>query len=276
MTLLTESLTLTNGYPIPLVGLGTWQMSQEEAERSVAYALQQGYRHIDTARTYGNEEGVGRGIINSGVPREEIFLTTKVSAFSKSFEEANQDIKDSLEALLTDYLDLVIIHAPRPWDEMFLADQPIHHHYYRENKEVWHALEEAYEEGKVKAIGVSNFSIDDLDHLFANVRFKPILNQIKYHVGHRDEQLVQFCQENDMVVEAYSPLGTGRLLTNPDIQKIADKYDKSVPQIAIRYAYQRGLVVLPKSVHEEYIVQNADLNFQLSLDDMDNLNRMKL
>lgn len=272
MSILEKTLRLPNGNKIPLIGLGTWQMSQEEAERTVSHALQNGYVHIDTARTYGNEEGVGRGIKKSGVAREDFFLTTKVSGFSKSYEEAKKDIETSLAALDTPYIDLVIIHAPRPWDKMGSDD--IENYYYEENKQVWKAMEEAYAEGKVKAIGVSNFGIDDLKNLFETAEVKPMLNQIKYHIGARDEALVQFCQENDMVVEAYSPIGTGRLLDNIDIKKIADRYDKTVAQVAIRYAYQKGLVVLPKSVHENYIDENGQIDFELSIKDMDFLNRL--
>lgn len=272
MTFLEKSLPLLNGLNIPMIGLGTWQMSPEEAERTVEYALKNGYKHIDTARTYENEEGVGRGIKNSGVAREDFFLTTKVSGFSKSYDEAKKDIEDSLQALDTDYIDLMIIHAPRPWDEMHTSS--IDNYYFEENKQVWKALEEAYEAGKLKAIGVSNFEIEDLENLFEDAKVNPMLNQIKYHIGHRDEQLVQFCQEHDMVVEAYSPIGTGRLLDHPDIQKIADKYGASTAQISIRYAYQKGLVVLPKSVHEDYISQNAKINFEISIEDMDYLNRL--
>lgn len=273
MTQLKEVFTFSNGVEIPAIGLGTWQMSPEEAEQMTAYALNSGYIHIDTARTYGNEEGVGKGMKASGVNREDFFLTTKVSAFSKTYDEAKKDIEDSLTALDTEYLDLVIIHAPRPWDKMH-SDGPIEKLYFEENLQVWRALEEAYEAGKVKAIGVSNFEIDDLVNLLENVKIKPMLNQIKYHIGFRDEQLVQYCQENDIIVEAYSPIGTGKLLNNPDIQTIADKYNKSTAQIAIRYCYQKGLVVLPKSVHEEYVDNNADLDFEILATDMDYLNRL--
>lgn len=272
MTILNHALPLANGNEIPLIGLGTWQMSPEEAEKTVAHALKNGYVHIDTARTYDNEEGVGRGINSSGVDREDFYLTTKVSGFSKSFEEAKQDIEDSLTALDTPYIDLMIIHSPRPWDEM--GGDSIENHYYEENRQVWKAMEEAYQAGKIKAIGVSNFEIDDLKNLFEVAEVKPMLNQIKYHVGYRDEELVQFCQENDMVVEAYSPIGTGKLLDNDDIKVIADKYGKSTAQISIRYAYQKGLIVLPKSVHEDYIDENAKIDFELSIPDMDYLNRL--
>lgn len=272
MSILEKSLTLTNGIEIPLIALGTWQMSQEEAERTVSFSLKNDYIHIDTARTYGNEEGVGRGIKASGIPREDFFLTTKVSGFSKSYEAARQDIADSLAALDTDYVDLLIIHAPRPWDEM--DESPIENHYYEENVEVWRALEEAYAEGKAKAIGVSNFEMDDLEHLKEHAKVQPMLNQIKYHIGNRDEELVQYCQENDMIVEAYSPIGTGKLLDHPAIQKVANKYDKSTAQIAIRYAYQKGLVVLPKSVHEKYIIENSEIDFELAVEDFDYLNRL--
>lgn len=212
---------------------------------------------------------MGRGIKASGVDREDFFLTTKVSAAAKTYEAAKQDIEDSLNALDTSYLDLMIIHSPRPWGER-KEDDP----YYEGNRQVWKALEEAYHDGKIKAIGVSNFDIDDLENLFETAEVKPMLNQIKYHIGHRDEELVQFCQENDMIVEAYSPIGTGKLLDNDAIQKISDKYNRTNAQISIRYAYQKGLVVLPKSVHEEYIDQNADLDFELAVKDMDYLNRL--
>ena len=273
MTQLKEVFTFSNGLEIPAIGLGTWQMSPEEAEQMTAYALNNGYIHIDTSRSYGNAEDVGKGMKASGVNREDFFLTTKVSAFSKTYDEAKKDIEDSLTALDTEYLDLVIIHAPRPWDKMH-SDGPIEKLYFEENLQVWRALEEAYEAGKVKAIGVSNFEIDDLVNLLENVKIKPMLNQIKYHIGFRDEQLVQYCQENDIIVEAYSPIGTGKLLNNPDIQTIADKYNKSTAQIAIRYCYQKGLVVLPKSVHEEYVDNNADLDFEILATDMDYLNRL--
>lgn len=273
MTLLKETLTMTNGYKIPSIGFGTWQMSPEEAEHSVAYALNNGYIHIDTARTYDNEEGVGRGIKLSGVNREDFFLTTKVNAFSKTYEEAKQDIETSLAALQTDYLDLVIIHAPRPWDKMH-SEGPIEDFYYAENKEVWRAMEEAYEAGKVKAIGVSNFEINDLENLIETAKIKPMLNQIKYHIGYRDEALVQYCQEQDMVVEAYSPIGTGRLLQNDAIKQVGDKYGKTVAQVAIRYCYQKGLVVLPKSVTDKYILENAAIDFEIKIEDMDFLNRL--
>ena len=272
MSILKETLPLANRNDIPLIGLGTWQMSPEEAERTVEHALKNGYIHIDTARSYGNEEGVGRGMKASGLNREDYFLTTKVTGEAKSYDEAKKDIEESLAALDTPYLDLVIIHAPRPWNKMRV--ESIDNYYYEENKEVWKAMEEYYEAGKIKAIGVSNFEIDDLKNLFEHSKVKPMLNQIKYHIGYRDEELVQFCQENDMIVEAYSPIGTGKLLDNENIQKIADKYGKTTAQISIRYDYQKGLVVLPKSVHEEYIDQNADIDFEISVQDMDFLNRL--
>lgn len=273
MTILTETLTLANGHKIPLIALGTWQMSPEEAEHAVSFALKNDYIHIDTARTYGNEEGVARGIKASNVNREDFFLTTKVDAFSKTYAKSKQDIETSLKALETDYLDLVIIHAPRPWDQMF-TESPIENHFFEENLEVWRAMEETYEAGQVKAIGVSNFSIGDLENLMTHAKVKPMLNQIRYHIGYRDEALIQYCQEHDMIVEAYSPIGTGRLLSNESIKQVAEHYGKSVAQVAIRYCYQKGLVVLPKSVHEQYMLENAAIDFDLSVADMDFLNRM--
>lgn len=272
MSTIEKKLQLANRTEIPLIALGTWQMSPEEAEAAVEYALNNDYLHIDTARTYRNEEGVGRGIKAAKVKREDFFLTTKVSAFSKSYELAKKDIEDSLTALDTEYVDLLIIHAPRPWDEM--EEQTVENHYYEENREVWRALEEAYKEGKAKAIGVSNFGIEDLENIMDQAEVQPMLNQIKYHIGDRDEELVQFCHEHNMVIEAYSPIGTGKLLDHPAIQKIADKYGKSTAQVAIRYVYQKGLVVLPKSVHEKYITENSQIDFELSVEDLDYLNRL--
>lgn len=272
MSTIEKKLQLANGTEIPLIALGTWQMSPEEAEMAVEYALNNDYLHIDTARTYRNEEGVGRGIKAAKVKREDFFLTTKVSAFSKSYELAKKDIEDSLTALDTEYVDLLIIHAPRPWDEM--EEQAVENHYYEENIEVWRALEEAYNDGKAKAIGVSNFGINDLENIMDHAEVQPMLNQIKYHIGDRDEELVQFCHEHNMVIEAYSPIGTGKLLDHPEIQKIADKYGKSTAQVAIRYVYQKGLVVLPKSVHEKYITENSQIDFDLSVEDLDHLNRL--
>src|SRR5699024_2402400 len=182
MSILKETLPLANRNDIPLIGLGTWQMSQEEAEKMVEYALKNDYVHIDTARCDGNEEGVGRGMKASGLAREDYFLTTKVRGEEKSYDEAKKDIEDSLKALDTPYIDLVIINAPRPWNDMRVDS--IDNYYYEENKEAWKEMEELYEEGKIKSIGVYNFEIDDLKNLLEHSKVEPMLNQIKYHIGH--------------------------------------------------------------------------------------------
>ena len=266
MSILNDTYVLSNGVNIPKLGLGTWQVSPEDAVRVVDFALNNGYKHIDTARNYGNSDAVGQGWKNSGIPREDFFLTTKVRAGSKSYEAAKQDIEDELENLQTDYIDLVIIHCPQPWDqfERFGTEN----RFFEENLEVWRCMEEYYEAGKIKAIGVSNFNTVDLENLVENAKIKPMVNQISYRIGYTEDEIVEYCEDNDILVEAFSPLGTGEILDNKDIKKVADKYDKSVAQIAIRYVLEHGHVVLAKSVHEEYILENAQVDFEISDEDM--------
>ena len=257
-----ETYTLANGNKIPKVALGTWQTSEQDAERVVKYALDIGYLHIDTAIAYGNETGVGKGMKASGKPRESYYVTSKLPAEIKTYEEAVQHINDSLARLDTPYLDLMLIHWPKPWG----GDQS--KTYFEETLAVWKAFEEAYEAGKLKAIGVSNFSIDDLQNLIGNARIKPMVNQIRVHIGHVPQELMDFCKENDILVEAYSPNATGRLSGKAEIEAMAKKYGVSVSQLANRFDLQLGTLPLPKSVHEEYIKENTELDFIISDDDM--------
>lgn len=267
MTILQESLQLSNGVEIPKVGHGTWQMSVAEAAASTKFALNHGYIHIDTAIVYENHEGVAQGIKESNLKREDLFLTTKVPASFKSYEEAKEAIDTALVELEVEYLDLMLIHAPRPWDEM---REPKENRYFSENLEVWRALEEAYEAGKIKAIGVSNFDIDDLKNIIDHAKIKPQVNQIIYHAGHKNvnSELEAFCRQENILIEAYSPLATGGLLDNEQIKVISEKHNKTIPQIALRFIYQKELVLLPKSKTEAYILENADLDFELDEKDM--------
>lgn len=266
MSLLNETFTLKNQIKIPKIGLGTWQSSPEDAYHATKFALENGYRHVDTAATYKNEAAVGKALRDSGVPREEIFVTTKIPAELKSFQEAVDSIKRSMAELDTEYIDLVLIHAPRPWKIM--RDNPEQKKYFEGNIDVWKALEEAYQSGLIKSIGVSNFDQDDLQNIFDHCDVKPMVNQIIYHIGKTNEELLQFCKDNDLLVEGYSPIATGRLLDNADIKKIAENYQRSIPQLSIRYLLQKDILPLPKSVHEEYILDNAKVDFTISDEDM--------
>lgn len=266
MRLLTETFTLSNGIEIPKIGLGTWQMSPEEAYKSTKFALENGYRHIDTAVSYRNQQSVGEALKDSGINREEVFITTKIPGEVKTYEEAKEKIEQSLREIDVDYIDLMLIHAPRPWNVM--SERPIQNHYYDENANVWRAMVEAFEAGQLKSIGVSNFSIDDLEHLMETTQVTPHVNQVIYHIGKTDEDLLAFCQQHNVLLEGYSPIATGRLLGNEEIEKIANKYGKSIPQISIRYLLEKDILPLPKSVHEEYILQNADLDFTIEAEDM--------
>jgi len=266
MNILQETYTLNTGALIPKIGFGTWQIPNgAEAYDSTAFALKSGYRHVDTAYVYGNETSVGKAIVESGIPREEIFLTTKLPADVKTYEGALAKFEESIESLGVDYVDLYLIHAPWPWSDRG-GD------YTEGNIEAWKAMEEIYKSGRAKAVGVSNFAVKDLEAILESGTVVPAVNQIRFFIGSTQEDVTAFCEAQGILVEAYSPLATGQILNNPQVKEIADKYGKTVAQISIRYTIQRGTVTLPKSTHEEYILQNADLNFEIDAEDMEYLN----
>ena len=266
---LDEFYKLNNGQRIPKIALGTWQTPNDVAATAVATAIEAGYRHIDTAIAYDNESGVGKGLKNAlkstGIHRESIFITTKIPAEVKNYADAVSCIQESMDRLDAFHIDMMLIHAPRPWAEMGSATG---NRYFKENAEVWKALEEAYEAGKIRAIGVSNFAVDDLNNILATGRVIPAVNQIRVHIGHVPTDLIDFCEQTGILVEAYSPNATGRLLKVPEISAMAEKYRVSVPQLACRFVLQLGLLPLPKSVHEERIRQNFQLDFEISSSDM--------
>ena len=266
---LEEFYKLNNGQRIPKIALGTWQTPNDVAATAVAAAIEAGYRHIDTAIAYENEAGVGVGLKaalkSTGIHRESIFVTTKIPAEVKNYDDAVRCIQESMDRLDAFHIDMMLIHAPRPWSEM---DSTSGNRYYKENLEVWKALEEAYEAGKLRAIGVSNFEISDLNNLLAGARVVPAVNQIRVHIGHVPKDLIDFCEQSGILVEAYSPNATGRLLKVPKICAIAEKYHVSVPQLASRFVLQLGLLPLPKSVHDDRIRQNAQLDFEINSNDM--------
>jgi len=261
-----ETYTLSNGVKIPKLGLGTWFIDDTSASEVVRQAVSIGYRHIDTAQAYQNEVGVGNGIQSCGVPREDIFVTSKVAAEAKSYEAAAKSITTSLEKTGLDYLDMMIIHSPQPWAEWRGEKR-----YYDENKEVWRALEDAYKAGTLKAIGVSNFLVDDLENVLAGCEIKPMVNQILTHIGNTPMELIRFCQENGILVEAYSPIAHGEALRNEQIAAMADKYRESVAQLCIKYVLELGAVALPKTANPSHMKDNAMLDFSISEEDMERL-----
>lgn len=266
-----EYFVLYNNVKIPKVGFGTWQIPEGEVcYNSVISALNNSYLHIDTASAYGNETSVGMAVRDSKIDRKDLFITTKVPAAVKSYDEAKTIIHKSLELLNLEYIDLLLIHHPKPWNEKNSEKT-----YNQENIEVWKAMEEFYKKGLVKSIGVSNFKIPDLKNLMDNVNVMPMVNQIRYFIGSTQDEIVDFCKKNHILVQAYSPLATGKLLGNEKVEGIAKKYNKSLPQIAIRYCLENDVLPLPKSVHEEYIKSNIDVNFNIDKSDMEYLNSLK-
>lgn len=255
---LTDTFTLANGIEIPVVGFGTWQTPDGDvAYQSVLDALKAGYRHIDTAAAYGNEASVGRAIKDSGIPREELFITSKLWNDSHSYEAAKIALDKSLKLLGLDYLDLYLIHWPNPlinrrnWDKA--------------NAEAWRYMEDAYTEGKIRAIGISNFQIEHLEALLKTATIRPMVNQLFINPSDLEKDIVAFNEAHDILTEAYSPLGTGSLLAVPEINDIAEKYGKSAAQVLIRWSLQHGFLPLPKSTHAERISQNADVfDFELT------------
>lgn len=262
--MLEESYTLSNGLKIPKIGFGTWLINKnEDAAKAVKQAIEIGYRHIDTAEAYENEIGVGQGVRQSGLERHQIFVTTKLRAEFKTFAEATKAINESLAKLDLDYIDLMIIHSPKPWAE-FTKDA----HYFKGNLAAWQALEAAYQAGKIKAIGVSNFEEADLQNLLDHAKIKPMVNQILAHIGNTPLKLIEFAQKNNILVEAYSPFGHGDMFNNQAIQAVAAKYRVSVAQLAVRYLLQLNLLPLPKASSIEHMKDNANTNFVINAADM--------
>ncbi|MDY0224553.1 MAG: aldo/keto reductase [Candidatus Methanomethylophilaceae archaeon] len=262
--ILDENYTLSNGVQIPKLGLGTWFINNNDAAEAVRQAVAVGYRHIDTAEAYKNEAGVGEGVRTCGVPRDQIFVNTKVDADAKTYDKAMEKINGSISKMDIDYLDMMIIHSPQPWSKWRKANR-----YFDENIEVWKALEDAYSEGKLKAIGVSNFLQDDLENILAHCKIKPMVNQILTHISNTSLDLIEFCQKNDILVEAYSPIAHGKVLKNEKIAAIAQKYNVTVAQLCIRYVLQLGAVALPKTANPIHMKENADVEFTISESDME-------
>ena len=262
---LTDTYKLNNGVKIPIVGFGTWQTpSGEVAKNSVLAAINDGYRLIDTAAAYGNEESVGEGIKASGVDRHDLFVSTKLWNTDHGYDRTKKAIDSSLQKLGLDYLDLYLIHWPNPeamranWAEL--------------NAESWRAMEEAVKAGKIRAIVISNFRREHIDALLKTATIKPAVNQNYINPSDMQKDLTAYNDKLGILNEAYSPLGTGGLLGNEAVGKVAKKYDKSPAQVLIRWSLQHGYLPLPKSVHAKYIKANTDIfDFEISSDDMKTL-----
>jgi diketogulonate reductase-like aldo/keto reductase len=262
-----KKLTLNNGIEIPQLGLGTWLIDDDKAAQAVCEAVKIGYRHFDTAQAYGNERGVGEGIRTCGIPRDALFVTTKVAAEHKTYERAATSIDESLKKSGLDYFDMMIIHSPQPWAEVNQSDN----RYFDGNIAAWNALEDAYKAGKVKAIGVSNFQKADIENILANCTVKPMVNQILAHISNTPIELIDDCKAADIAVEAYSPIAHGEILHNPEIAAMAKKYSVTVPQLCIRYTLQLGLISLPKTSNPEHMKSNANVDFVIHDQDMETL-----
>ena len=265
MSILNETYTLSNNIMIPKLGLGTWFIDDDKAAQAVRDAVEIGYRNIDTAQAYGNERGVGEGIRAAGVAREVLFVSTKLAAEIKDYDAAVAAIEGSLAALDIGYIDLMLIHAPQPWDDFRGGD------YSEGNLAAWRALEEAHQVGKIRAIGVSNFLEPDLENILDHGTVAPHVNQILVHAGNTPSDLIAYCEEKSILVQAYSPIAHGEILNNPTVQAIAAKYAVSVPQLCIRYTLQLGTVSLPKTTNPDHMRTNAEVDFEITTEDMETL-----
>ncbi|MBQ6374396.1 MAG: aldo/keto reductase [Clostridia bacterium] len=269
MKCLNDRYTLRNGVQIPCVGFGTWQTPDGDiAADSVRQAIECGYRHIDTAAVYGNEESVGRGIRESGIDRRDLFVTTKVWNTDHGYEATLRAFDDSMKRLGLDYCDLYLIHWPAP--------APIRDRWAEMNAQTWRAMEKLYLEGRIRAIGLSNFWPHHIDALLNTAVIMPMVNQIRLNPADQHAEVAAYSRKLGMLLEAYSPLGTGGVLTQPEIVEIAGKHGRTAAQVCIRWSLQKGYLPMPKSVTPERIRQNTEVfDFELDDDDMSRLDAME-
>lgn len=249
-----QYVTLSNGVKMPQLDYGVYQVGKDECERCVLDALKVGYRHIDTAQAYFNEEEVGSAIVKSGIPREDIFITSKVWVEHYGFEETKASVLESMRKLKTNYIDLMLLH--QPFSDVYGA---------------WRALEDLYAQGVIRAIGISNFYPDRMVDICNFARIKPMVNQVETHPFNQQTEAQEWMQKYGVQIEAWAPFGEGRggLFTNETIAKIGAKYNKSIAQAILRWELQRGIVVIPKSVHKERMKENFNVfDFELSEEDM--------
>lgn len=259
-----DKLNLNNGVQIPCVGYGTFRTPADVAEKAVSDAIANGYRHIDTAAVYGNEEAVGKGIKDSGIDRKDLFVTSKLWNTNRGYDATKKAFQETLDRLQMDYLDLYLIHWPAN-QKQFGEDAA------KINAETWRAMEDLYHEGKIRAIGLSNFMPHHIVDLMQTAKVAPAVDQIEVHPGWPHTEEVKYLQAHNILVEAWAPLGGqgATVMENPTILQIADKYGKSAAQVCLRWVIQQGVVPLPKSVHEERMIQNKDFfDFELTDEEM--------
>ena len=262
-----STIILNNGTEIPDVGFGTWQTTKN-VQQTIKIALENGYRHIDTADIYGNEAEIGEALATSEIPRKELYLTTKIWNSNRSTLGVKKSLEQSLKKLQTNYLDLLLIHWP--------ANATQFDNWKEINAETWHAMEDLYKSGVVKSIGVSNFMIPQIKALLENAEIIPTVNQIEFHPGYTQQKVVDYCKERGIAIEAWSPIGSGRLLKDPGLQAIAEDYNVSPAILCIQFCLQCGVVVLPKSENTENIKNNLHFKrFVISENDMKKLKSLK-
>lgn len=261
MNSMEDCFELINGVKVPCLGFGTYLSKKDEAMESVLTAVRNGYRHIDTALAYGNEDAVGEAIRQSGVSRNEIFVTTKHWVLDRGYKKTVEAIDRSLTNLGMDYLDLYLMHWP--------CVEKVSSQWAELNAETWRGFEAAYQEGKIRALGVSNFQKKHLDALEQYAKVKPMVNQIEFHPGYLQQNLVDYSKEKGMLVQAFSPLALGVVFKNDTMHKLAEKYERSIAQITLRFVLQKGVNPLTKSVHEQRIIENAQIfDFEIEKGDM--------
>ncbi|WP_297096047.1 aldo/keto reductase [uncultured Draconibacterium sp.] len=256
-----KKLLLNDGNELPIIGFGTYKSEEQEGIEAVSFALQNGYRLIDTAAFYFNEEAVGKGIKASGIPREEIIVTTKLWRECLGYESTKTELEKSLKKLDLDYIDLYLIHWP--------ANARNYDNWQKTNADTWRAMEELQAEGKIKSIGVSNFFQEHFDALFQTANVKPAVNQIEFHPGYWQPELTEYCKKHNIVIEAWSPLARGRVFDNETLQQIAQNHNQSIAKVCLRWITQHDVVVIPKSTTNERILDNMNLfDFELTKEEM--------
>jgi len=269
MKYLKEKYVLSNGVEIPKIGFGTWQIPKgNDAYKATLNALNVGYIHIDTAFAYDNEFDVGRALKDSGLKRENVFITSKLPSHIKDYNGAIKHMDETIKNLSLDYVDLYLIHAPWPWNEIGKDCK-------EGNLEVWKAIIEYYEKGYFRAIGVSNFNKDDIKYIVDGTGFMPHVNQIKYHIGFDQSETIKYCNENNILVEAYSPLGTGKILNDSEIINMANKYNVTPAQLCIKFCIDNNTLPLPKTVNKNRMIENANVDFKISESDLEILNKIQ-
>ena len=268
MNKITDTFKLNNGVEIPCMGLGTWQSKDEIAKLSVLAALSHDYRLIDTAAAYGNERGVGEGIKESGLERDKIFVTSKLRNADHGYKSTLNAFELTMEKLGLEYLDLYLIHWPNPVQYRYIWKEAM--------QETWRAFEELYKAGRIRAVGVSNFMPHHIEALMETAKIKPMVNQLKLCPGITQRDTVDYCRHNDIAVEAYSPFGTGAIFTSETMKELAEKYNKSVGQLCLRWCLQMGFVSLPKSANPMRIKSNTQIfDFEISKEDMNIISELK-